>query len=144
VPNFRSYKQGSIHILQPYYVSTESSSTDTERQCYSDSQFQQLNGENHEEHVTSPVDLDSCCVCQSAEMTIVLLPCRHGCVCSTCVGKLDKCPVCREMFTSYFRIRKQLVKEEQCSEHVASPPTIASDSWWERLNEKLNSFFGFT
>ncbi|XP_048737260.2 cell growth regulator with RING finger domain protein 1-like isoform X2 [Ostrea edulis] len=140
--------EDKVTTLHPYYVSTESSSAETERRCYSDPQFQQSTSGNSEEQVTDPVDVDSCCVCQSAEMMIVLLPCRHGCVCSTCVNKLDKCPVCREVFTSYFRIKKhnrqEFVKEEQNSEHIANPRTIATNSWWERFNEKLNSFFGFT
>jgi len=36
---------------------------------------------------------------------IILLPCRHLCVCRACFVQLtlDKCPVCRAPFTSYLR-----------------------------------------
>ena len=93
------------------------------------------------------VDVDHCCVCQDAEMTIVLLPCRHGCVCNQCVLKLDKCPVCRDIFSSYFRIKEQTTSRsnstsEQGLENVSNH--VVADNWWERLNDRLNNFFGFT
>ncbi|XP_050664222.1 cell growth regulator with RING finger domain protein 1-like [Leptidea sinapis] len=54
-----------------------------------------------------------CCVCASAPLSRALLPCRHACLCASCLPKLDKCPMCRSMITSYFCIRND---EEPLSE----------------------------
>uniref|UniRef100_A0A8W8HWN8 RING-type domain-containing protein n=1 Tax=Magallana gigas TaxID=29159 RepID=A0A8W8HWN8_MAGGI len=155
------------HVLDdvqiPFYVSTETSSRNNERrQYYSDSPFQQLNSgilssdiinttDNHgntQETLNDHEDVDSCCVCQDAEMTIVLLPCRHGCVCSGCVAKLDKCPVCRDVFTSYFRLKdfSQQMSQPLGEQNLGQPsgPHVIANNWWERFNERLNSYFGFT
>ena len=39
-----------------------------------------------------------CVVCQDAEKSVLLLPCRHVCVCKSCARneQLDSCPLCRE------------------------------------------------
>ncbi|KAA8541164.1 hypothetical protein F0562_025090 [Nyssa sinensis] len=36
-----------------------------------------------------------CRVCFEGEISVVLLPCRHRILCSTCCEKCKKCPVCR-------------------------------------------------
>lgn len=36
-----------------------------------------------------------CRVCFERDITIVLLPCRHRILCSTCCEKCKKCPICR-------------------------------------------------
>ncbi|KAK9114763.1 hypothetical protein Syun_021560 [Stephania yunnanensis] len=36
-----------------------------------------------------------CRICFLSEITIVLLPCRHRVLCSTCADKCKKCPICR-------------------------------------------------
>ncbi|CAK1547460.1 unnamed protein product [Leptosia nina] len=48
-----------------------------------------------------------CCVCAAAPLSRALLPCRHACLCAGCLPKLDKCPICRSMITSYFCIRNE-------------------------------------
>ncbi|CAH2241703.1 cell growth regulator with RING finger domain protein 1-like [Pararge aegeria] len=48
-----------------------------------------------------------CCVCASAPLSRALLPCRHACLCARCLPKLDKCPICRSVITSYFCIRNE-------------------------------------
>jgi hypothetical protein len=45
-------------------------------------------------------DLD-CIVCCAELKNTVLLPCRHLCCCSTCLSRLDKCPICRSPVESY-------------------------------------------
>ena len=39
-----------------------------------------------------------CCICQDSPKSVLLLPCRHLCVCSGCSDRpeLLRCPVCRE------------------------------------------------
>ncbi|KAJ0038067.1 hypothetical protein Pint_23334 [Pistacia integerrima] len=36
-----------------------------------------------------------CRVCFEEQISIVLLPCRHHILCSTCSEKCKKCPICR-------------------------------------------------
>ncbi|KAL6994901.1 hypothetical protein U1Q18_005037 [Sarracenia purpurea var. burkii] len=36
-----------------------------------------------------------CRVCFEGEISVVLLPCRHRVLCSTCCDKCTKCPICR-------------------------------------------------
>jgi RING finger protein 26 len=39
-----------------------------------------------------------CVVCHESEKTVLLLPCRHLCVCQLCSQHdgLDACPLCRQ------------------------------------------------
>ena len=37
-----------------------------------------------------------CVVCLDKKKTVLILPCKHLCVCSLCVKRLKKCPVCRK------------------------------------------------
>jgi hypothetical protein len=39
-----------------------------------------------------------CVICQAKEKSVVLLPCRHMCLCDDCSGsnKIDVCPLCRK------------------------------------------------
>ena len=43
-------------------------------------------------------ELSVCCICRDAPKTILLLPCRHLCICESCSripAMNQKCPVCR-------------------------------------------------
>lgn len=44
---------------------------------------------------------EECVVCLTEQRTVVLLPCRHLCVCLQCLLFVDKCPVCRAFFQEY-------------------------------------------
>jgi len=44
---------------------------------------------------------DDCVICLSEEPSVILLPCRHQCVCYDCFSQIDKCPVCRSMVQHY-------------------------------------------
>ncbi|EFJ05423.1 hypothetical protein SELMODRAFT_103907 [Selaginella moellendorffii] len=37
----------------------------------------------------------TCRVCRSNDVCILLLPCRHLCLCKECEARLDTCPLCR-------------------------------------------------
>lgn len=39
-----------------------------------------------------------CCICMNDQKNIVLYPCRHLCVCSKCIGRITKCPICRASY----------------------------------------------
>ena len=46
-----------------------------------------------------------CVVCLNEEANIVFIPCGHVCTCSSCSSQLqDKCPMCRQDFTSRVRV----------------------------------------
>ena len=38
-----------------------------------------------------------CCACKEKASIVVLMPCKHQCLCETCHGKIkeNKCPICR-------------------------------------------------
>lgn len=56
---------------------------------------------------SGPADEALCCVCAAQPLSRALLPCRHACLCARCLPKLDKCPICRSVITSYFCIRNE-------------------------------------
>uniref|UniRef100_A0A803L8K8 RING-type domain-containing protein n=2 Tax=Chenopodium quinoa TaxID=63459 RepID=A0A803L8K8_CHEQI len=51
---------------------------------------------NHQNHLPSVKELVHCKVCKSKEVSVLLLPCRHLCLCTDCDVFIDDiCPVCR-------------------------------------------------
>jgi hypothetical protein len=54
------------------------------------------------------IESQDCCVCMSDKKSVVLLPCRHMCVCQACglddETLLDKCPMCRRVIEHRFRV----------------------------------------
>ncbi|KAF3849471.1 hypothetical protein F7725_019190 [Dissostichus mawsoni] len=45
-----------------------------------------------------------CVVCQNAAVNKVLLPCRHACVCDSCVSRFQHCPICRAFVLEAFTL----------------------------------------
>ncbi|CAO2826384.1 unnamed protein product [Amaranthus hypochondriacus] len=43
----------------------------------------------------SSKDLMNCKACKSKEVSVLVLPCRHLCLCTDCDVFVDVCPVCR-------------------------------------------------
>ena len=52
---------------------------------------------------TSEASDNVCVVCQDNDAVIVLLPCRHACLCDSCLAQMTACPVCRTNIDSYFK-----------------------------------------
>eukprot|EP00249_Psilotum_nudum_P021158 c27997_g1_i1 orf=1032-2138(+) len=46
----------------------------------------------------------TCRVCLANEACILLLPCRHLCMCKDCEGRLDSCPVCSSTKTATVQV----------------------------------------
>jgi len=44
----------------------------------------------------TPPPAPECSVCLMPHPLLVLAPCGHMCVCSTCCPRLERCPLCRE------------------------------------------------
>lgn len=42
-----------------------------------------------------------CVICLEGSLSVILLPCRHLCVCRVCLQEIDKCPICRRAFSTY-------------------------------------------
>ncbi|XP_052097661.1 cell growth regulator with RING finger domain protein 1-like [Mytilus californianus] len=89
-----------------------------------------------------------CVVCQTNDVTIAILPCRHACVCDTCLQQLDKCPMCRGYIVSYFRIGDEENFSSQDSSHRLSREGIShsrldGESRWEYFNRRMNELLGF-
>ncbi|XP_047116467.1 cell growth regulator with RING finger domain protein 1-like isoform X2 [Schistocerca piceifrons] len=83
-----------------------------------------------------------CVVCQHFPLSRALLPCRHTCICASCFGKLDRCPMCRSPIRSYFCIRSE--------EYMPVEPGIKPSAkmaqpmrWLHDLNDRLTDFLGF-
>ena len=47
---------------------------------------------------------EDCVICLTDHQQVLLLPCRHMCVCRSCLVKIDKCPVCRATFEEYMSL----------------------------------------
>lgn len=46
-----------------------------------------------------------CCkICEENEVSILVLPCRHLCVCKDCESKFDSCPICNTMKSATLQI----------------------------------------
>jgi hypothetical protein len=54
-----------------------------------------LTATEREETTPTLTEEGECGVCMDRRATEVLLPCKHICVCSICVKKLNTCPICR-------------------------------------------------
>ena len=49
---------------------------------------------------------NECTVCLSDTADVLLMPCRHLCVCRTCQVHLDKCPVCRSNYVEHIHVER--------------------------------------
>lgn len=83
-----------------------------------------------------------CVVCQHFPLSRALLPCRHTCICASCFGKLDRCPMCRSPIRSYFCIRSEEYMPVEPG--IKSPAKMAQPMrWLHDLNDRLTDFLGF-
>ncbi|CAL8994210.1 unnamed protein product [Prunus brigantina] len=46
----------------------------------------------------------ACKACKAKEVSILLMPCRHLCLCKDCDGFVSVCPVCESMKTASFQV----------------------------------------
>lgn len=81
-----------------------------------------------------------CVVCQYYPLSRALLPCRHTCICSVCFEKLDRCPMCRSPFNSYFTIRNEDYSPGESLPQDLKPSLL---NWLLNWNDRLNNFLGY-
>ncbi|OQR85214.1 hypothetical protein THRCLA_10736 [Thraustotheca clavata] len=64
--------------------------------------FQTQSGRVHVAHeLYGMADFIECSICLEDPTRVIILPCRHCCVCATCLNEIDSCPICRTKFSSY-------------------------------------------
>jgi hypothetical protein len=75
---------------------------------------------------------EDCVVCLTLPKAVLLLPCRHLCVCDACLVFLDKCPVCRAAFEEYISIGTDAAGAAEggavVPESAVSTPISSADS----------------
>ncbi|KAF2351203.1 Leucine-rich repeat [Trinorchestia longiramus] len=54
-----------------------------------------------------------CVVCLERPSCLVLLPCGHVCLCSTCAGPLTECPICRALISTKLIIGSQALHSNE-------------------------------
>ena len=114
---------------------------------------------NQTEHISGSSDADysytantqrtapnlkvTCSVCQVYLVDRVILPCRHVCVCEICFPQMDRCPMCRGKILSTFCLGGKLTSEAYGHQDNIDDEQ-EDESWFIRLNNRLNNFFGFS
>ncbi|KAG5314001.1 PREDICTED: cell growth regulator with RING finger domain protein 1-like [Acromyrmex echinatior] len=86
-----------------------------------------------------------CVVCQYFPLSRALLPCRHTCICASCFGKLDRCPMCRSPIKSYFCIRSEeyMPPEKEINPCKQRQSSHGPTHWLHDWNDRLTDFLGF-
>lgn len=96
---------GSMYELKPLFMSADSDEDKTEsRSSSSEGSPTNRTELDTEEELWSEKSERDCVVCQNARVSKVLLPCRHTCVCESCVLHLQHCPVCRAFIMESFTL----------------------------------------
>ncbi|XP_057642283.1 cell growth regulator with RING finger domain protein 1 [Chionomys nivalis] len=103
--------QGQFYDLKQLFMSANSSSSPSSRPSPADRSAEQsllekagLAGSDVEPVEESSKD---CVVCQNGGVNWVLLPCRHACLCDSCVCYFKQCPMCRQFVQESFALCSQ-------------------------------------
>ncbi|XP_056150930.1 cell growth regulator with RING finger domain protein 1 [Lampris incognitus] len=115
--------QGNMYELKPLFMSAESSDVSGSPEPQPTAEVQELQdtecdegGPRMEEEEEEPDRHErrgrDCVVCQNAPMNRVLLPCRHACVCDSCVSHFQHCPICRAYVLESFTLSQRPPAEE--------------------------------
>lgn len=64
-------------------------------------------GLSESEEETPEGNSKDCVVCQNGPVNWVLLPCRHTCLCDSCVKYFRQCPMCRQFVQESFALCNQ-------------------------------------
>ncbi|XP_070578985.1 cell growth regulator with RING finger domain protein 1-like [Ptychodera flava] len=127
---------GNYCNLQKFYMSTEQ----TENESREEAGNRDCCTEHDSE--SSVYEVKDCTVCQNAEISRVILPCRHACVCNQCFPMLNKCPMCRTPIESFFYIHENQTVE---SLYEVEEDEANMSGWIAKLEnvcDRLNRLFG--
>lgn len=114
---FRNACEDPLRISLVAVVGTQSHNEVTTVSCRAEGQF--LVSGIHQfllSHISAecieifPVfvqNMEECMICYDSRSNTVILDCRHCCMCSTCIGRLNepRCIVCRANFSQYLQDR---------------------------------------
>ncbi|RVE55866.1 hypothetical protein OJAV_G00230550 [Oryzias javanicus] len=89
---------GSVYELKPLFMSADGAA----EPAPPDPPHSDRPDEPDEEDSWSEGRGRDCVVCQNAAVNRVLLPCRHACVCDSCVSRFQHCPICRAFVLESF------------------------------------------
>lgn len=103
--------QGQFYDLKQLFMSANTSPTPSSDPSAADRGAEQnlleragLAGSDVEPMEESSKD---CVVCQNGGVNWVLLPCRHACLCDSCVCYFKQCPMCRQFVQESFALCSQ-------------------------------------
>ncbi|XP_078130592.1 cell growth regulator with RING finger domain protein 1 [Sander vitreus] len=114
--------QGNMYELKPLFMSAASRGASEPFDSEQNTQPSEPNDEasrveqspvlEEEENDWSEGKGRDCVVCQNAAVNKVLLPCRHACVCDSCVSHFHHCPICRAFVQESFTLTQGPAAEQ--------------------------------
>ncbi|RDD43496.1 Ring finger protein 26 [Trichoplax sp. H2] len=103
--------QSTTSQLQANHETTNNSIRDAQRLLDCTQSDDETNVNKLLEELENEKDKNRCCICQDSARNVILMPCRHFCVCGDCwddVVRLNRrnarCPLCREIVTNSMKI----------------------------------------
>ncbi|KAM4664555.1 cell growth regulator with RING finger domain protein 1 [Discoglossus pictus] len=99
--------QGQFYDLKQLFMSANENQQGTTNESFSADGA--VDGELLEKLGLSEDELQDdrgkdCVVCQNGTVNWVLLPCRHACLCDTCLMYFQHCPICRQFVQESFQL----------------------------------------
>ncbi|XP_076612939.1 cell growth regulator with RING finger domain protein 1 isoform X1 [Chaetodon auriga] len=111
--------QGNLYELKPLFMSADSVGAcgppDSEQSAQLETSDETSRVEQSpllEEEDWSEGRGRDCVICQNAAVNRVLLPCRHTCVCDSCVSHFQHCPICRAFVLESFTLTQGPTTEQ--------------------------------
>ncbi|XP_032398252.1 cell growth regulator with RING finger domain protein 1 isoform X1 [Etheostoma spectabile] len=111
--------QGNMYELKPLFMSAVSRGESEPFHSEQNTQPREPNDEASRGEHTPVLEEDwsegkgrDCVVCQNAAVNKVLLPCRHACVCDSCVSHFQHCPICRAFVQESFTLTQGPAAEQ--------------------------------
>lgn len=96
------YNESMVNVLKSNIQQLIEQGTAQAREGSGDSEVDDaVSCSNHPRIVGGPGDQEfqnlppKCRACNGKEVSVLILPCRHLCLCINCEGFVDVCPVCR-------------------------------------------------
>lgn len=103
--------QGQFYDLKQLFMSANNGPTPSSNPSPADTSAEQslLEKAGLAGTEVEPVEESSrdCVVCQNGAVNWVLLPCRHACLCDSCVCYFKQCPMCRQFVQESFALCSQ-------------------------------------
>ncbi|XP_034756082.1 cell growth regulator with RING finger domain protein 1 isoform X2 [Etheostoma cragini] len=111
--------QGNMYELKPLFMSAVSRGASEPFHSEPNTQPREPDDEASRGEQTPVLEEDwsegkgrDCVVCQNAAVNKVLLPCRHACVCDSCVSHFQHCPICRAFIHESFTLTQGPAAEQ--------------------------------